>query len=249
MRFNTRLAPLALGLVVLLSPPVRASADGAFTPAQQTAIESMIHDYLLHHPDVMLDALRVANAKMKADAKDKAALEVKRHWKELVGDPETPEAGNPKGDVTVVEFFDYQCPYCKADLPIVQQLVAQDKKLRIVYKDLPLLGPASMTAARAALAAREQHKYEPFRLVMMNLKGQLADDTIFVVAKAVGIDVDRLKRDMDAPAVDQQLRANMALAKALDINATPTFVVGDQVVEGAIDLSGMKELVADARKK
>ena len=164
-------------------------------------------------------------------------------------DPQTPTLGNPRGDVTIVEFFDYQCPYCKANEETVQKLLGQDKKLRIAFKDLPLLGPGSVAAAHAALAARLQDKYDAFRLVMMNMKGELSESSVFVVAKAVGLDLDRLKKDMQAPAIDKQLQDNLALARALDISGTPTFVVGSQIVEGAIDLPGMQELVADARKK
>jgi protein-disulfide isomerase len=245
-----RLSPLGLLVLVASLPAASAAAtDPTFSDSQRGAIEAIVHDYLLQHPDVMIEALRIANAKMKAEAKDREAIEVRKHWQELVHDPQTPIVGDPNGDVTMVEFFDYQCPYCKADEEVVQKLLAQDKKLRIAYKDLPLLGPASVTAARAALAARLQHKYQAFRLLMMGMKGQLSDATVFVVAKAVGLDVDRLKKDMDTPAIDQQMQANLALGKALQITGTPTFVVGSQVVEGAIDLSGMKELVADARKK
>jgi protein-disulfide isomerase len=247
-------AGLLFGMIGLagLAPAAAGSTDadaGAVSPTQKSAIEAIVHDYLLQHPDVMIEALRVANAKLKTDAKDKQASEVKKHWHELVDDPQTPVDGNPHGDVTLVEFFDFQCPYCKADEEVVQKLVHQDGRLRIAYKDIPLLGPASVTAAHAALAARLQHKYDPFRLVLMNMKGELSDATVLVVAKAVGLDVEKLKQDMQLPEIDQQVQENMALAKDLDVTGTPTFVVGKQVVEGAIDLSGMKELVADARKK
>lgn len=250
----TNLKTVALLLAVFgvaAMPPAAAGAPdaGGFNAAQKGAIEAIVHDYLLQHPDVMIEALRGANAKLKAEAHDKTAVEVKKHWQELVRDPDTPAVGNPHPDVTIVEFFDFQCPYCKADEEIVQKLLGQDKKLRIAYKDIPLLGPASTTAARAALAARMQNKYDAFRLVMMNMKGELSEATVFIVAKAVGLDIARLKQDMQAPTIDKQLQDNMALAKDLDITGTPTFVVGSQVVEGAIDLSGMKELVADARKK
>jgi protein-disulfide isomerase len=238
-----------LALVAALPAASAAATDPGFSDAQKGAIEAIVHDYLLQHPDVMIEALRVANNKLKAEAKDRAAIEVKRHAQELFHDPQTPSVGNPNGDVTMVEFFDYQCPYCKADEEVVQKLLSQDKRLRIAYKDLPLLGPASLTAARAALAARLQHKYDAFRLVMLGMKGQLSDETVFVVAKAVGLDIDRLKKDMEDPAVERQVEANLALGKELQITGTPTFVVGSQVVEGAIDLSGMKELVATARKK
>jgi protein-disulfide isomerase len=243
------LSAAALGIAALSPAAAGAPDTAAFSAAQKGGIEAIVHDYLLQHPDVMIEALRIANAKLKAEAKDKTAIEVRKHWQELVRDPQTPSRGNPRGDVTIVEFFDFQCPYCKADETIVQKLLNQDKKLRIAYKDLPLLGAASVTAAHAALAARLQDKYDAFRLVMMNMKGDISDATVFVVAKAVGLDVARLKQDMQTPAIDAQLEDNLALAKALDVTGTPTFVVGTQVIEGAIDLSGMKELVADARKK
>ena len=246
---SNRLAVLPLVAIAALPAASAAATDPVFNDAQKSAIEAVVHDYLLQHPDVMIEALRIANAKLKDEVKDKTAAEVKKHWKELVDDPQTPSLGNPKADVTIVEFFDYQCPYCKADEEVVQKLLGQDKKLRIAYKDLPLLGPGSSTAAHAALAARLQHKYDAFRLVMLNMKGQISDETVFVVAKAVGLDTNRLKKDMETPEVDQQVQANVALAKALQITGTPTFVVGSQVVEGAIDLSGLKELVAGARKK
>ena len=245
-----RLSALAaIGLVAAVPAGSAAATDPVFNAAQKSAIEAVVHDYLLQHPDVMIEALRVANNKLKTEAKNQAAIEVKKHAQELFHDPDTPSVGNPNADVTMVEFFDYQCPYCKADEEVVQKLIGQDKKLRIAYKDLPLLGPASVTAARAALAAQLQHKYDAVRLVMLGMKGQLSEETVFVVAKAVGLDLKRLKEDMETPAVDQQMQANLALGKALSITGTPTFVVGSQVVEGAIDLSGMKELVADARKK
>jgi protein-disulfide isomerase len=177
------------------------------------------------------------------------AAAIRSHWQELTRDPSTPLAGNPNGDVTIVEFFDYQCPDCKADEPVLEKLLAQDPRLRIAHKDLPMLGPASLTAARAALAAEKQDKYEAFRLIMMSFKGPLDDSTIYVVAGAVRLDLDRLKTDMAAPDIERQIAANRALATALNVAATPTFIIGDQVVEGAIDLSGFKELVARARRQ
>lgn len=180
---------------------------------------------------------------------EKEAAEIRRHWQELTRDPGTPTAGAADGDVTIVEFFDYQCPDCKADEPTVQKLLDQDPRLRIAYKDLPVLGPVSLTAARAALAARRQDKYVPFRLVMMSLRGSLTEDAVYIVAQAVRADMGRLQQDMTAPEIDRQLEANRALAKALHVIGTPTFIIGDQAIEGAIDLSGFKELVARARRK
>jgi protein-disulfide isomerase len=196
---------------------------------------------------LLLCLLLLASVPGKA-AGDTAAL-LRTHWDELINDPASPAVGNPGGDLTIVEFFDYQCVYCKADEPIVQKLLAQDKKLRLVYKEVPLLGPLSVAAAHAALAAARQDKYEPFRTAMLGIRGALDQGAVYLAATVVGLDTARLTQDMKAPEVERQIAANLALAKALDIEATPVFVIGDEVVDGAIDLSGMKILIAKARKK
>ena len=218
-------------------------------PEQRQAIENLIHDYLLQHPDVLIDALRAAEQKLKSDVDEKAKRALAARRKEIFDDPTTPVRGNPKGDVTLVEFFDYRCPYCKQVQPRLEQLLAGDHELRIAYKEFPILGAVSVTAARAALAAQQQGKYEPFHNAMMAASGQITDDTVYQVAKTVGLDVDRLKRDMAAPQIEAALKANHALAEALDITGTPGFVIGDQIVPGAIELSSLKELVAEARRK
>jgi protein-disulfide isomerase len=198
----------------------------------------------------LLGSLLLLSAQPPHDAlAAREAAAIRGHWQELTRDPSTPYAGNPNGDVTIVEFFDYQCPDCKADEPVLEKLLASDPRLRIAHKDLPMLGPASLTAARAALAAEKQDKYEAFRLIMMSFKGPLDDSAIYVVAGAVRLDLDRLKTDMATPDIERQIAANRALATALNVAATPTFIIGDQVVEGAIDLSGFRELVARARRQ
>ena len=175
-------------------------------------------------------------------------VEVSDRRKEIFDDPAAPVGGNPQGDVTIVEFFDYRCPYCKQVLPSLQELLKEDHKLRFVYKEMPVLGPQSVVAARAALAAQRQGKYEAFHSSMMATKGQIGEDTVYKVAGSVGLDVDRLKKDMAAPEIEQTLKANLALADALNIHGTPGFVIGDHIVPGAIDLDALKNMVADARK-
>ena len=145
-----------------------------------------------------------------------------RH-QEIFDDPATPVGGNPQGDVTIVEFFDYRCPYCKQVQPSLETLLDQDPKLRFVYKEMPVLGPSSVVAAHAALAARLQGKYDAFHNAMMAAKGQITDEVVYHVAGSVGLDVERLKRDMASPEVDQAVKANLALAEALDIRGTPGF--------------------------
>jgi protein-disulfide isomerase len=237
---------LACGVVTALhAQPLRADEIPA---AQREAIEGIIHDYLLKNPDVLIEALRSAEDKLNHEADAKAEKVLSDRRSEIFDDPATPVGGNPQGDVTIVEFFDYRCPYCKQVLPSLQALLKEDSKLRFVYKEFPVLGPASVVAARAALAAQRQGKYEAFHTVMMATKGQITEDTVYKVAVSVGLDVDRLKQDMASPDIAQELKANLALAEALNIRGTPGFIIGDKIVPGALDLDAMKNMIAEARK-
>jgi protein-disulfide isomerase len=244
--FRLWFAPLALALAMIAVSPARADE---FTPSQKKAIEGIIHDYLVNNPDALIEALQKAEDKLNSDAHDKALQTLARRRSEVYDDPLTPVAGNPHGDVAIVEFFDYRCPYCKEVQPSLDTLLHRDHGLRFVYKELPVLGPASVTAAHAALAAREQGKYDAFHEAMMATRGHITDDTVFQVASSVGLDVERLRHDMAAPAIGKEIKANLALADALGIHGTPGFVIGGHIVPGAVDLSSLKEMIAAARKE
>jgi protein-disulfide isomerase len=151
--------------------------------------------------------------------------------------------------VTLVEFFDYRCPYCKQVEPALERLVGDDRQLRFVFKEFPVLGPESETAARVALAAKKQGKYDAFHRSMMATAGHIDEATIFKVAGSAGLDVDRVKQDMRSPEVDKELKANLDLGKALDLDGTPSFIVGDTIVPGAISANDLRQLIADARGK
>jgi len=240
---------LALAGALVSAGTAAAPAATDLAPAQREAIEGIIHDYLLHNPDVLLEALRGAEEKMNHEADVKAAKVLNDRQSEVFDDHATPVAGNPRGDVTIVEFFDYRCPYCKQVLPSLQTLLKEDHNLRFVFKELPVLGPQSVTAAHAALAAQRQGKYEAFHNAMMATKGQITDDTVYKVAGSVGLDVDRLKQDMSAPEIEQALKANLALAEALNIHGTPGFIIGKHIVPGAVDLDALRNMIADVRKE
>jgi len=239
----------ALACAFLAIAPARPLGAAEITPEQRKAIEAIIHDYLMQNPEVLIEALREAEAKANSDADIKAAQVLRDRRHEVFDDPATPVGGNPKGDVTVVEFFDYRCPYCKQVHPAIQKLLDQDPKLRFVYKEFPVLGEQSDIAAHAALAARLQGRYEPFHNAMMAAKGQITEELVYRIAGSIGLDVDRLKRDMTDPEIDRALSANRSLAKALDLRGTPGFIIGDHIVPGAIDLDALKTMVADARKQ
>lgn len=240
---------LMLACIFLAASGYRSTKAAEMAPAQRQAIEAVIHDYLMKNPDVLIEALRAAQDKLSRDSDAKATQALGAHRREVFDDPATPVGGNPQGDVTVVEFFDYRCPYCKQVEPALQKLLGQDKKLRFVYKEFPILGPPSVVAAHAALAAQRQGKYEAFHTAMMAAHGQITDDTVYQIAGSVGLDVDELKRDMTAPAIDRELKANLKLADTLDIHGTPAFIVGDRIVPGAVELDALKTMVSDARKR
>ena len=235
--------------VVLALLPLRSATAAEFTAEQRLAIEAIVRDYLAKNPEMLLEVLQAAEDKLKGEAHDKASATLAARRREVFDDPDAPVAGNPQGDASLVEFFDYRCPYCKQVEPALEALLAEDQHLRFVYKEFPVLGPESVSAARAALAARQQGKYEALHRALMGFKGQLDEAAVFKVASSVGLDVVRLKRDMAAPEIDRMLKANLSLAAALDINGTPGFVIGDEIVPGAISLDALKQLIATARQK
>jgi protein-disulfide isomerase len=248
MRFcGLRRLALFLCLGVLIGLPLSVAGAAEFTAAQRQEIETIIRDYLTKNPDVMLDVLQAAQDKIKSDSRDKAAAALTTRRNELDNDPDSPVAGNPKGNVTVVEFFDYRCPYCKQVVPAIDALLAEDKQLRFVYKEFPVLGADSVLAAKAALAARKQGKYDAMHRALMTMKGQINDSAVFKVAGSVGLDVERLKRDMADPAIERMLKATHKLADELDIRGTPAFVVGDEIVPGAISVDALRQLIEVAR--
>ena len=248
--FRRALPALVLSLTAGMATLPAATAPGAeFTPAQRSEIEGIVKDYLTKNPELMVDVLQAAKEKIESQSHDKAAAALTERRQEIVNDPNAPTAGNPEGDVTLVEFFDYRCPYCKQVEPSLEALLREDRKLRFVFKEFPVLGPVSVTAAKAALAARKQGKYDAVHRALMALKGHFEEPEVFQTVAAVGVDLDRLKRDMAAPDIERMLKANASLADSLDIRGTPGFVIGDEIVPGAIDLDDLKHLIQTARKK
>lgn len=239
----------AAALALLTGFALPAAAQDAFTPAQRDALKAIIVDVLRSQPELVLEALQALEKRQETEnqALARAALRDKRS--EIFEDASNPVAGNPQGRTVLVEFFDYRCPYCKQMDAPMKALAAEDRDLRIVRKDLPVLGPASVVASRAALASRAQNKYPAFHDAMMGFRGQLDDAAIFRIARDAGLDVDRLRRDMDDPAIGAQLQRNAAVAQALQIGGTPAFVIGDTLVPGAVDIGTLRSLIAEARAK
>ncbi len=240
---------LALTAFMGLTPAhgVRA-AEAPDAPSRQ-AIEKAIRDYLKAHPEVVEEALQVLEARRREEEKRRAREAVQANRDQLLNDGASPVGGNPQGDVTVVEFFDYRCGYCKGVAPDVKKLLQEDPNVRLVYKEFPILGPESALAARAALAAHAQGKYRPFHDALMAASGPLTMPAILQLARKAGLDAAKLRLAMEAPEIRATIERNRALADALGITGTPAFVVGTELVPGAVDLHALKALVSQARAK
>ncbi|WP_456405204.1 DsbA family protein [Thiolapillus sp.] len=245
---NRMKSMIALGLSSALIAAAPAFAAEALTPAQKAEVQQLIGSYLKENPEVVIEAIQAW--RQKQDAAEAAIL--KEAIDELMAeakDTKSPVWGNPEGDVTVVEFFDYNCPYCKQVFPSVKKLIADDGNIKVVMKELPVLGPNSEYAARAALAAQKQGKYDAFHAQMMSKGSRLSQDGVHAAAEKAGLDLEKLKKDMESPEVEQELARNSVWAQRLGVNGTPAFVIGEELIPGAIDGQRMQQFVDRARKQ
>ena len=256
LRCARGLAPVpALALAAaLLGPPVagnpaqaQQSLPGGFTDEQVQGMERIIRQYLMENPEVLVDALTAYQERQRVAEQERKKQAVKTHLAELQQDADSPVVGNPHGDVTIVEFFDYRCGYCRRVVKDLRDVVEDDGNIRLVMKEFPILGPASIRAARAALAATKQGKYEAYHFALMTQPGDMSDPHLMQVAREIGLDLERLRQDMEDPEIDKLIRRNHRLAETLGISGTPAFVFGDTLVPGAIDAATMRQLIAEAR--
>jgi protein-disulfide isomerase len=257
LRWTTAAKTFALAIIVGLALIAGPAPDRAFaqaetlSPAQRHAVEDAVGDYLRKHPEIVIEAINILRQREQASEAAQTGNVIAARGSELFNDPATPVGGNPDGDVTLVEFFDYRCGYCKRVFPTINKLIEDDGNIRFVYKEFPILGPTSVYAARAALASREQGKYEEFHDALMAAKGALTEDKVLQIAEAAGLDrgvlLDAMTRN--EAEYDRIFAKNRDLAQALRINGTPAFVAGDTVVRGAADYASMKNVIAQARAK
>jgi protein-disulfide isomerase len=223
-----------------------AARDSAEAPPS-TSIDQQISQYLKAHPDEVLAALKLAQANAQQQQRAEAQQSLEQKQDQIFNNPADPVIGNAQGDVTVVEFFDYRCPYCKRVTDSLMTLLKDDPNVRLVFKELPILGPESVVAARIALAAHRQGKYEQVHTAFMAHKGSFEEAALLELAGSVGVDPAKLAADMADPAIQGQLQANDSLAGALGITGTPGFLFGKQLVPGAVSLDDMKKLVSATR--
>lgn len=247
MRIAAFAAAFAVSLAVI-TPALAQGDKPPLTSEQEKRVRELVKDYILANPEIILEAVQTLRRKQEEAQKKAAEEALKSKRAELMGAKDLPVAGNPKGDVTIVEFMDYRCGYCKGVKPSLDEVVRADGKIRLVLKEFPILGPASRTAAMAAIAANTQGKYLAFHNALMAYPNNLTDEVIFALARQVGLDVAKLKIDMKAPEVEALIERTHKLAQELGINGTPGFIIGDQVIPGAISAGEMKQRIASARK-
>lgn len=222
-----------------------------FSDEQKKALADIIKDYLVKNPEVMIDVQNALDEKVEKQQRAKLQSFMAENAKEIYRNPNSSVAGDPNGDITVVEFFDFNCGYCRRGLPEVQKLIASDAKVRVVFKELPILSKGSEEAAKVALAAKRQGKYWEFHQAMLSSKGQANEASSLKVAESLGLDIAKLKADMASDAVSQELEDMKLLATRIGINGTPHFLVGNKSIPGAPeDLHDqLEKLVTEFRKE
>ena len=235
-----------LTVMLLGAPRSFAEPTTPADPASNQALEQAIERYIRSHPEVIEQSLQALEAKREAEEKtrQKAALSAKQN--ELLNDPGSPVSGNLSGNVTLVEFFDYRCGYCKRAAGAVTQLQKDDPRVRVVYKDFPILGESSELAAKAALASRAQGKHQVFHEALLATTSEITMDELLRIGDSVGLDTKKLAVDIADPEWQTVIDRNRALAKALGISGTPGFIVGTEFAPGALDVTGLKALIARA---
>lgn len=234
----------ALGWYLLRGQQLAEGSPSILTSQQ---LETLIGQYIKENPEIITSAIQDAQAeaeKAKADQGDAKLAELSTR---IFDDPADPVLGNPQADLAMVEFFDYRCPYCKRVAADVDALVGEDTKLRIVFKEFPILGPESVFAAKLALAAGQQGKYREMHTALMDHRGDFGELALMELAKGLGLDVARLKSDLDGPAIAGMVQTNLDLGREMGVSGTPAFIIGRKVVPGAISRDEMKKLIAEAR--
>ena len=243
-----------VALALNAQTPARVAAKVRAQPPaavhqEKASVDQMIRDYIMQHPEVLMESLRRGQERTKAVESQQAKEAIVARQAELAADLVTPAAGNAKAAVTLTFFFDYRCGYCKKVTADLLPLTQASSPVRVVFKELPILGPESETASRAALAAARQGAYIPFHQALMSHQGAFSMEALEELARGAKLDIAKWKTDMSGAEVDQAIRANQALAASIGIQATPSFVAGSELAAGALDAQGFAALIAKAKSQ
>jgi protein-disulfide isomerase len=222
------------------------SVQGGDLPAgrSKAEIEQIVREYIIQHPEVLMESVRVHNERERAESQRRAKEAMATNRRELFDNSASPASGPADAEVTIVQFFDYKCGYCRRVTPTVSKVLEEHRNVRIIFKELPILGPESRVASQAALAAAKQGAYASFHQELMALGGPVTPAAIEGIGTKLGLDVPRLKGDMSSSDVEAALEQNQRLATAIGVQSTPSFVVGDELISGAIDRARFEELIS-----
>jgi protein-disulfide isomerase len=250
--FMTKKLLVSAFALLLAAVPAHAEEKAApvvgFTDVQKTEIQTIIRQFLVEkEPETIMKAVEVIKQREQNQQKEASKQGLERNKARLYDDANSPVLGNPKGDVTIVEFYDYSCGYCKVAHPTLQDLLEKDKNVRYIAKEFPILGEGSVIAARAALASVKQKKFAEMHDALMNFRGQYTEAGVMDIAQKVGLDTAKLKTDMASKAVDDMIAENRKLGNDVGVRGTPMFIIGGEVNPGALDAEGLKKAVANAR--
>ena len=245
-----RLLASALFALALVGAPVAASAQ-SFTDTQRSDIEAIVKNYLIGHPEVLEEAMNELSKRQAAEETAKHEASVAKNADEIFNSPRGVVLGNKDGDVTFVEFFDYNCGYCKRAMADMLDLLKNDPKLKVVLKEFPVLSEGSVEAAKVAVAVRMQDptgkKYLDFHQKLLGGRGPADKARAIAAAKDAGLDMARIEKDLASPEVKATIEENFKLAEDMGMNGTPSYVIGKQIVVGAVGLDGLKEKIGMAR--
>ena len=248
--FRFPLLVIMLGAFLSLSP-LNTARSAELTAGQQSEVKALIRDYLIKNPEIIQEALNELE-KRQADQEKANQSKALSEWLPVIlKSGRSTVLGNPKGDVTLVEFFDYNCGYCKRALTDLQKLLDGDKNLRIIIRDFPVLGPDSVESALVAVAARQQlsgAKYLEFHAKLLDSKGRVGKDRALSVAKDLNVDLQKLQKDMDSAETKAILSETMQIGDALRLQGTPAYLIGDEVVFGAVGYQSLKEAIDETRR-
>ena len=236
-----------LGLLAVLAA-TPASVPATAAEIDEDRVKALVLEAIRERPEIVREAIEELQRREVAAEAQAARQAVVSNRATLERDPNAPTLG-AVGGTAVVEFFDYNCPYCKRAVEPVKTLMEEDGDVRLVMREFPILGPGSLFAARAALAAREQGRYEDMHWALMTSDGRVTEPLVRQTAERLGLDMDRLEKDMRAPKVEEHIATSMRLAQELGINGTPSFVVGDEMAPGLVPLDRLRQLVAAARER
>lgn len=238
---------LAQDKMAPVAPPI---PNMSVSVEERSKIEVVVRDLLQKEPELVMKAAQRFQEQQQMEQQKQASASIKDNGDALYRNKEDAAVGNPKGDVTIVEFFDYSCGYCKRVHPTVTQLRTDDKNIRYVYKQYPILGPASLLASQAVTAAQLQGKFDPMHEALITSREQLTEAKLDTIAAGIkGLDVAKLKTDMKGADVQRRINASLELGRKVGVNGTPGFIINDQLFPGAMGLEDFKKIVADARKK